>query len=97
MQGDANISVTKDDAGGTTTIALDSVPAAGTNGQIQVNDNGDLGAGTGLSYVGTTLITPNITATGDVDVTGDVTADNFIGDGSQLTNIPTTSSSGTCW
>jgi len=94
LQGDANISVTKDDAGGTTTIGLDSVPAAGTNGQIQVNDNGDLGTGTGLSYVGTTLITPNITATADVDVTGDVTADNFIGDGSQLTNIPTNSSSG---
>ena len=94
LQGDANISVTKDDAGGTTTVALDSVPASGTNGQIQINDNGDLGTGTGLSYVGTTLITPNVTATGDVDVTGDVTAANFIGDGSQLTNIPTNSSSG---
>lgn len=88
LQGDANISVTTDDAGGTTTIGLDSVPAAGTNGQIQVNDNGDLGAENGLSYVGTTLITPNVTATGDVDVTGDVTAANFIGDGSALTNLP---------
>jgi len=93
LQGDANISVTKDDAGGTTTIGLDSVPAAGTNGQIQVNDNGDLGTGTGLSYVGTTLITPNVTATGDVDVTGDVTAANFIGNGSGLTNLPTTNPS----
>ena len=92
LQGDANISITTDDAGGTTTISLDSVPAAGTNGQIQVNDNGDLGAESGLSYVGTSLIVPNITATGDVDVTGDVTADNFIGDGSQLTNLPTSSS-----
>lgn len=93
LQGDANISVTTDDAGGTTTIALDSVPAAGTNNQIQVNTSGDLGARNGLSYVGTTLISPNVTATGDVDVTGDVTAANFIGNGSALTNLPTTNPS----
>ena len=55
LQGDANISVTTDDAGGTTTIGTSN----------------------------------------DITVSGDITAANFIGDGSQLTNIPTTASSGT--
>ena len=74
----------------------------GSNTQVQFNNNGSFGASPAFEfysssntlYVGGTvqaddILTNQVTVVGNIDATGNVTADYFIGDGSQLSNIVT--------
>ena len=74
----------------------------GSNTQVQFNNNGSFGASPAFEfystsntlYVGGTVqaddvLTNQVTVVGNIDATGNVTADYFIGDGSQLSNIVT--------
>ena len=58
-----------------------NVAAAGSNTQVQYNDNGGLGASADLTFNNTTNL---------LSVTGNVAAGYFLGDGSQLTGLPAT-------
>ena len=58
---------------------------AGSNTQIQFNNNGSFGASPSLTFNNSSNV---LTLGGSVTATGNVTANYFIGDGSQLTNLP---------
>jgi hypothetical protein len=52
-------------------------------------DQGPAGpSGSLLNFTGSAEITGSLEVTGSIDVTGTVSASNFVGDGSQLTNLP---------
>ena len=55
-----------------------NITAPGANTEVLFNNNGILGADAGFTYN---------SATNNLSVTGDITANSFIGDGSQLANV----------
>jgi len=70
--------------------AITSTQAAGSNTQIQFNNDNVLTGSSNLTFDSSTstFATGNITLANAV-ASGNVTASYFIGDGSQLTNVPT--------
>ena len=61
-----------------------AVPA-GSNTQIQFNNNSSFGASPNLTFDNSSNV---LTLGGSITATGNVTANYFLGDGSQLTNLP---------
>ncbi len=78
-----NITVTSGNdiciSGGNCLSSPGGVSPRGTEGAIQFNDGGSFGGNASQFFINKT--------SGNVNVTGNVTADYFIGDGSQLTGI----------
>jgi fibronectin-binding autotransporter adhesin len=76
-----------------------NIDAAGSNTEIQFNDNGLLGASAGLTFntTGNVLTAngnisgANFLTAGVVSATGNITGNFFLGNGSQLTGIDATS------
>ena len=60
---------------------------AGSNTQIQFNNNGSFGASVNLTFNNSAN---TLAVTGAASVTGNVTANYFVGNGSQLTGLPAT-------
>jgi len=58
---------------------------AGSNTQIQFNNNGSFGASVNLTFNNSANV---LAVTGAASVTGNVTASYFVGNGSQLTGLP---------
>ena len=63
-----------------------SVPAAGSNTQIQFNNTGVFGGTANLTFSTAT----NTLATVTISATGNITGDYILGNGSQLTGLPAT-------
>jgi hypothetical protein len=64
--------------------AINTAQAQGANTQVQINNNGNMGASANLTFdTGTnTLSTVNITNTGNVTTTGNISANNITSTGS---------------
>ena len=96
---DSNVVALLADFGSNTIATTGNVTAGNLLTGEQVIANGEIQSGTGfftggyLSVNGSTDL-HDTTVTGNLSATGDVGANAFIGDGSQLTNIPAAGTSG---
>lgn len=69
--------------------AINSAASGGSNTQVQYNNQGTLSGSSNLTFNNSTntLTTDNLSISGNTTVTGNITANNFIGNGSSLTSL----------
>lgn len=69
--------------------AINSAASGGSNSQVQYNNGGTLSGSSNLTFNNSTntLTTDNLSISGNTTVTGNITANNFIGNGSSLTSL----------
>lgn len=90
--GSNNYVMRTDGTGNLSWVAASSISVGGSNTQVQYNDGNVLAGSSGFTFDNTTnsLTVTNLIAAGNSNLGNSVTSNYFIGDGSRLTNLPST-------